>query len=105
MEQIVYLDVSMDMPVTVEMSLERALSPVTGMEALSNAQVNAFLFYFLYALELSDNIHITKMVYCNDYSYINIDFQSGSSVGGMVVHLKIFNFFFIYDLCLVNFRN
>ena len=44
MEQIVYLDVSMDMPVTVEMSLERVHSPVTGMEALSNAQVNALLW-------------------------------------------------------------
>lgn len=44
MEQIVYLDVSMDMPVTVEMSLEHVLSPVTGMEALSNVKVNAFLW-------------------------------------------------------------
>ena len=43
MEQIVYLDVSMDMPVTVEMPLELVLSLVTGMEALSSAQVNAFL--------------------------------------------------------------
>ena len=40
-----YLDVSMDMPVTVEMSLERVLSPVNGMEALSNAQVNAFFCF------------------------------------------------------------
>ena len=64
MEQIVYLDVSMGMPVTVEISLERVLSPVTGMEALSNAQVNSFfMFYFLYASELSDNIHKTKMSY------------------------------------------
>ena len=43
MEQIVYLDVSMDMPVTVEISLERVLSPVTGVEALSNVKVNPFL--------------------------------------------------------------
>jgi len=42
MEQIAYLDVSMDMPVTVEMLLERVLSPVTGMEALSNVKVNPF---------------------------------------------------------------
>lgn len=40
MEQAVYLDVSMDMPVTVEMSLERVLRLVTGVEALSNVQVN-----------------------------------------------------------------
>ena len=38
-----YLDVSMDMPVTVEMPLERVLSPVTGMEALLSVQVNGFL--------------------------------------------------------------
>ena len=77
MEQIVYLDVSMGMPVTVEISLERVLSPVTGMEALSNAQVNAlFMFYFLHVSEPSDNIHITKRSYYIGYSYINIDFQS-----------------------------
>lgn len=38
-----YLDVSMDMPVTVETSLEHVLSPVTGMKAPSNVKVNAFL--------------------------------------------------------------
>ena len=37
-----YLDVSMDMPVTVEMSLERVLSPVNGVEFISNVQVKHF---------------------------------------------------------------
>ena len=42
MEQAAYLDASMDMPVTVEMSLERVLSPVNGVEFLSNVQVKHF---------------------------------------------------------------
>jgi len=36
MEQTVCSDATMDMPATVEMSLERVLSPVTGVEALLN---------------------------------------------------------------------
>lgn len=64
----------MDMLVIVEMLFECVFSLVIGMEVLLNVQVNVFLFYFFYVLELSDNIYIMKMVYCNDYSYINIDF-------------------------------
>lgn len=43
MEQTVYLAAGMDMPVTVEMSLERVLYPETGVDALLIVQVNAFL--------------------------------------------------------------
>lgn len=64
----------MDMLVIVGMLFECVFSLVIGMEVLLNVQVNVFLFYFFYVLELSDNIYIMKMVYCNDYSYINIDF-------------------------------
>lgn len=64
----------MDMLVIVEMLFECVFSLVIGMEVLLNVQVNVFLIYFFYVLELSDNIYIMKMVYCNDYSYINIDF-------------------------------
>ena len=52
-----------------------------------------FLFYFLYASEMSDNVHITKMGCYIGYSYINIAFQSDlsyrSSSVGEVVYVNI----------------